>query len=178
MRFFNFKSSKEADVPEETNNASLTDVRHTPSPSPGPASKPSSEKESTLIDESIRNSILNEDSEKAIVNPSPGPHTPEPILHENKDSTPNEKDPKEESKENVPKEDSDKEVATEAKGETETPDDEEYPSAWKLTLITIGLCFCVFCVTLVRPRHTLFLHTPNIKLGQHNPCNSHSQNHR
>ncbi|KAJ6087930.1 hypothetical protein N7467_006844 [Penicillium canescens] len=147
MRFFNFKSSKEANVPEETNNASLADVRHTPSPSPGQTSKPSSEKESTLVDEPIRNSILNEDSEKEIVSPSPGPHTPEPILHENKDSTPNEKDPKEEPKENVPKEDSDKEVATEAKGETETPD-EEYPSAWKLTLITIGLCFCVFCVSL------------------------------
>ncbi|KAJ6008616.1 hypothetical protein N7499_001333 [Penicillium canescens] len=148
MRFFNFKSSKEANVPEETNNASLTDVRHTPSPSPGQISKPSSEKESTLVDEPIRNSMLNEDSEKEIVSPSPGPHTPEPILQENKDSTPSEKDPKEEPKENVPKEDSDQEVATEAKVETETPDEEDYPSAWKLTLITIGLCFCVFCVAL------------------------------
>jgi hypothetical protein len=152
MRFFNFKSSKEANVPEETNNASLTDVRHTPSPSPDQTSKPSSEKESTLVDEPIRNSILNEDSEKELVSPSPGPQTPEPILHENKDSTPNEEGPREETpKENGPKEDSDKEVATEAKDEPETPDEEEYPSAWKLTLITIGLCFCVFCVALVLP---------------------------
>lgn len=25
----------------------------------------------------------------------------------------------------------------------------EYPNAWKLTLITIGICLCVFCMALV-----------------------------
>ncbi|KAJ5305715.1 hypothetical protein PENANT_c041G09073 [Penicillium antarcticum] len=154
MRFFNFKSSKEANVPdanvpEETKNASATDVRHTPSPSPGQTSKPSSEKESTLVDESVRNSTYHEDSEKELVAPSPAP-TPEPILHEKKDSIPNEEVPTEKTpKDDVTKEDSDKEVATEEKDAAETPnDEEEYPSAWRLALITIGLCLCVFCLAL------------------------------
>ena len=34
-------------------------------------------------------------------------------------------------------------------------DDYEYPSSWKLVLITIGLCFCVFCMALVLLRGTL-----------------------
>jgi hypothetical protein len=148
MRFFNFKSSKKANVPEETNNVSGTDaeVRHTPSPPPGQTSKPSSEKESILVDELVRGSTFNEDSDKELVNPSPAP-TPEPVLHDNKDSAPNEKATKEEA----PKEDSTKEVTTEDKDETETPDEEEYPTTWRLVLITIGLCFCVFCVALVLP---------------------------
>lgn len=29
-------------------------------------------------------------------------------------------------------------------------EDEQYPSGWRLTLITIGLCLCVFCMSLVR----------------------------
>ena len=33
--------------------------------------------------------------------------------------------------------------------ETKQPD-QEYPSAWRLVLITIALCLCVFCVALVR----------------------------
>lgn len=34
-------------------------------------------------------------------------------------------------------------------------DDYEYPSSWKLVLITTGLCFCVFCMALVLLRGTL-----------------------
>lgn len=31
----------------------------------------------------------------------------------------------------------------------EKDEEEEYPSGWRLTLITIGLCLCVFCTALV-----------------------------
>ncbi|KAJ5612142.1 hypothetical protein N7510_005336 [Penicillium lagena] len=34
-------------------------------------------------------------------------------------------------------------------GDAQAPqDDQEYPSSWRLTLITIALCLCVFCVAL------------------------------
>jgi hypothetical protein len=38
-----------------------------------------------------------------------------------------------------------------AKTEGQTEDDEqEYPAAWRLGLITIALCLSVFCMALVR----------------------------
>ncbi|KAJ5742771.1 uncharacterized protein N7511_011172 [Penicillium nucicola] len=155
MRFFNFKSSTkanepDANVPVETNNPPTLDIHRTPSPLPGLNSKPSSEKESTLVDGSIRNSTYNNDSEKELVAPSPAP-TPEPMLQQNKDSTADEEGSKKEApKEELADGDSDKEVVTEGKDETDKPeeDEEEYPSSWRLTLITIGLCFCVFCLAL------------------------------
>jgi len=31
----------------------------------------------------------------------------------------------------------------------DTEEEHEYPTLWKLTLITIGICLCVFCMALV-----------------------------
>jgi len=155
MRFFKAKAPKEADVPGD--NAPVENVPATTLPeikteasdtdahsqTPGQTSKPSSEKESTLVNEPLRNSTANDEPEKKELgtNVSPSP-SPVPNLELN--------DP---NKESVTKEASDKESTQEERkegGDTETSgDEEEYPNGWKLSLITIALCLCVFCLALV-----------------------------
>lgn len=155
MRFFKAKAPKEADVPE--NNAPVENGPATTLPEiktgasdtdthiniPGESSKPSSEKESTLVDEPSRNSTGDEPEKELPTTISPSP-SPVPNLELN--------DP---TKESVAKEVSNTESQEEKRegDDTETPgDEEEYPNGWKLLLITIGLCLCVFCLALVCPR--------------------------
>lgn len=98
------------------------------------SSKPPSEKESTLVDEPIRNSTAAEDTNKEMTTA-------------NEDS----------NKESVPKDNTEKE-ATKNEDKSGSDDDAdqaketepEYPTAFRLLLITIALCLCVFCVALVR----------------------------
>ena len=59
-------------------------------------------------------------------------------------------------------------------------DDFEYPTKWKLAVITTALCLSVFCMALVglitactAPRIARLT-----MAGQHNYCNSHPSNHR
>lgn len=96
------------------------------------SSKPSSEKESTLVDESVRDLTTAEDTNK------------EKIRNEG-------------SNEESGRNDAEKE-ATKEEGKTSSDDDAEnksaepdpeYPTAFRLFLITIALCLCVFCVALV-----------------------------
>jgi hypothetical protein len=101
-------------------------------------SKPSSEKESTLVDEPLRNSSANDDTDKELAST----RTPVHNAEMNGDST----------QELAPKGTFDKPTEDEKKedSDAETPrEEEEYPNAWRLTLISIALCLCVFCVALV-----------------------------
>lgn len=144
---FKAKSPKEADVPvdkteqntehkTEHNNVTPNDDTH--SQSGGQTSKPSSEKESTLVDEPLtRNSTPFGGTEKELASRD----TPTPVHNDS-------------SKELVPNEPLDKQPTQEEKkedGDAETPEEEEeeYPNAWRLSLISIALCLCVFCVALV-----------------------------
>lgn len=147
---FKAKSPKEADVPvdktehktehktennNEHNNVAPNDDTH--SQSGGQTSKPSSEKESTLVDEPLRRSSTPIDgTQKEFASRE----TPTPVHNDS-------------SKELVPNEPFDKQPTQEEKkedGGAETPEEEEeYPNAWKLFLISIALCLCVFCVALV-----------------------------
>ncbi|KAF3399802.1 Efflux pump roqT [Penicillium rolfsii] len=96
------------------------------------SSKPPSEKESTLVDEPIRDSTVGEDT--------------------NKEMTPAREDS---NKESVPQNDTEKE-AVKVEEQIGSDDDTdhakepqlEYPTAFRLLLITIALCLCVFCVAL------------------------------
>lgn len=146
---FKAKSPKEADVPvdktehktehktennNEHNNVAPNDDTH--SQSGGQTSKPSSEKESTLVDEPLRRSSTPIDgTQKEFASRE----TPTPVHNDS-------------SKELVPNEPFDKQPTQEEKkedGGAETPEEEEeYPNAWKLFLISIALCLCVFCVAL------------------------------
>ncbi|KAJ5166138.1 uncharacterized protein N7482_004919 [Penicillium canariense] len=107
----------------------------------GKSSKPSSEKESTLVDEPIRDSSGPDDSNNDAAS---GNDSPEVIVKEDS------------SKEPLPTNDTEKEAAKEedkssSDGDVEDKPDEpepEYPSAMRLVLITIALCCCVFCVAL------------------------------
>ncbi|KAJ5932033.1 hypothetical protein N7516_006522 [Penicillium verrucosum] len=151
---FKAKSPKEADVPvdktehktehsTEHNNAVPNDDTH--SQAGGQTSKPSSEKESTLVDEPLRrNSTPIDGTEKELASRD----TPTPVHNDSsKELVPNEpfdKQPTQEEK----KEDSDAKTPGEEEEEQEQEEEEEYPNAWRLTLISIALCLCVFCVAL------------------------------
>lgn len=105
-------------------------------------SKPSSEKESTLVDEPIRDLTAAEDTNKETATES---HLPEVIPNEDS------------NKEPVPKNDTEKEATKDEDKHSSDDDAEnkaaepkpEYPTALRLLLITIALCLCVFCVALV-----------------------------
>ncbi|KAJ5595555.1 uncharacterized protein N7459_001763 [Penicillium hispanicum] len=133
---------KEAGQPVENCDSSDTDSQ---SQANGKTSKPSSEKESTLVDEPTRDSpAAAEDTHKEV---------------ENNDS-PKEAIPNEDSnKETVPADSAEKEAANDAQGDENAEAgaeadaatkqrDQDYPSPWRLVLITIALCLCVFCVAL------------------------------
>lgn len=133
--FFNADTHKETGSPGAKLDSSDTETQ---SQVQGLNSKPSSEKESTLVDEPLRDSMNGDgtnkeaDSEESNKEVTPNTDTA-------KESVPNEDAKPEENKENNANEDS-----TEDKN-----DDAEYPSSWRLLLITIALCLCVFCVALV-----------------------------
>jgi hypothetical protein len=165
MRFFKAKAPKEANVPE--NNDPVANIPATtlagvktevsvPDASvntTGETSKPPSEKESTLVDEPLRKSNTHLDPEKELpANPSRSSSA--------SPSTVPDLELRDPSKEILTKEASRTESPQEDKkddDETETPEDEEeYPSGWKLLLISIGLCLCVFCLSLVCPRFDRF----------------------
>ncbi|KAJ5639006.1 uncharacterized protein N7484_006868 [Penicillium longicatenatum] len=101
-------------------------------------SSPSSEKESTLVDEPTRDATAPDDTNKEATTDS----SREADLNENSE------------KELMPQNDSEKEASNmdekseDAKPGEEPSDDTEYPKAWRLLLITIALCLCVFCVAL------------------------------
>lgn len=157
---FKAKSPKEADIPvdktehktehsTEHNNAVPNDDTH--SQAGGQTSKPSSEKESTLVDEPLRrNSTPIDGTEKELASRD----TPTPVQNDpSKELVPNEpldKQPTQEEK----KEDGDAKTPGE---EEEQEEEEEYPNAWRLTLISIALCLCVFCVALVCTVKLLYL---------------------
>lgn len=63
---------------------------------------------------------------------------------------------------------------------SEEEDDFEYPTKWKLAIITIALCLSVFCMALVglTNSYTAFRIARLTMTGQHNHCNSHSSHHR
>lgn len=59
-------------------------------------------------------------------------------------------------------------------------DDIEYPTAWKLVLVSIALCLAVFCMALVwsnRCRASSTIETDR-KTGQHHYCDGNPANHR
>ncbi|KAJ5730699.1 uncharacterized protein N7483_005207 [Penicillium malachiteum] len=117
--------------PSDTDAHSQNTGKHTDS-------KPSSEKESTLVDEPIHDSTAPHDTNKEA--------TAADLQNgavSNEDST----------KELVPQNDTDREASKE-EGDNQDPNadntdkDIEYPSPLRLVLITIALCLCVFCVAL------------------------------
>lgn len=175
---FKVKSRKNEDVPgdnTEQNTEHSTEQKNvapsddTNSESGGQTSKPSSEKESTLVDENLmKNPTPSNGAEKEPASRD----TPTPVHDDS-------------NRELVTQEPLDKQPTTEEKREDDdagTPkDEEEYPNAWRLILISIALCLCVFCVALVCTASLLYLNvqielTPN-SLGQHYYCNSNSQDH-
>ncbi|KAJ5733848.1 hypothetical protein N7493_002634 [Penicillium malachiteum] len=101
-------------------------------------SEPSSEKESTLVDEPIHDSTAPHDTNKEATAADLQNGTVS-----NEDST----------KEMVPQIDADKEASKQEGDDHDrdaenTDKDIEYPSPLRLILITIALCLCVFCVAL------------------------------
>ncbi|KAJ5180031.1 hypothetical protein N7492_003241 [Penicillium capsulatum] len=124
------KPAKEAELPAAKADSSDTDAQ---SQSKGPDSKPSSEKESTLVNEPIQDSSTADQRKEAANNDAPKEAIPN--TESNKDSAP------EEGAQT-------KEVQEKAEGEVDQ-DDADYPSSWRLLFITIALCLCVFCVALV-----------------------------
>ncbi|KAJ5542629.1 Major facilitator superfamily domain general substrate transporter [Penicillium sp. DV-2018c] len=156
FKVFKAKPSKENDVSKDNDESktenkteSTTDEKNealnieTQSEVGGQSSKPSSEKDSTLVDVPLGASTANGDSEKEqlrTTSPTPG-QTEQPQEDTNGAA------PKAASEPASDKQ-STKEEQTEA-ADAETPaDEEEYPNAWRLVLITIALCLCVFCVAL------------------------------
>jgi hypothetical protein len=104
--------------------------------------KPSSEKESTLVDEPIRNSTAAEDTNKETTRDNPPPEVV-PNEDSNKESVVTNDTEKEATKEE------DKISSNDDADNTDKEPEPEYPTAFRLVLITIALCLCVFCVALV-----------------------------
>ncbi|KAJ5110187.1 hypothetical protein N7532_002832 [Penicillium argentinense] len=126
------------------NNAPSDSDSHSRPQSKGKSSKPSSEKESTLVEEPGRFSDAAGDDTQKETAPKPRDESP-------KEAIPNE----DSNKETAVKDDVEKETKDESSKENSDADGEkseepefEYPSAWRLVLITIALCLCVFCVAL------------------------------
>ncbi|KAJ5143534.1 uncharacterized protein N7515_002321 [Penicillium bovifimosum] len=162
LKAFKAKSPKETDISKDNNehkaenttegaaddkNEVMADEKsqvldpETQSEVGGQTSKPSSEKESTLVDVPLGNSTADPEKQPSR-NTSPAPGHTEELPDDNKEVAPKA----------ASKAASDKESIKEEKSEAvdgDTPADvEEYPSSWRLALITVALCFCVFCVAL------------------------------
>lgn len=136
MSSFTANSNKEINFQANKHDALDTDAHFQ---SRAQTSKPSSGNESILVNEPIENLATNEDTEKVLANDN----FPETISDANENT----------HKESALKGESNKEAIDDEKkesGDAETKQDEgEYPSWWRLLLITIALCLCVFCVALV-----------------------------
>ena len=67
-----------------------------------------------------------------------------------------------------------------SKASNSDEEDFEYPTKWKLAIITLALCLSVFCMALVGPMNTLVLFRMArlTMAGQHNHRNSHSSHYR
>lgn len=146
--FSKFQSSKEPPKQEEPtpeNKQDSSDTEHGSNTNLSKRdSKPSSEKESTLVEEPRDSTTTPVDTSKETAS------SPSPEAVPNEDS----------NKESLSRSGADKEASdTDLKGELmnnneesneDNPlDDTNFPSAWRLLLITIALCLCVFCVALV-----------------------------
>ncbi|KAJ5409073.1 hypothetical protein N7509_002956 [Penicillium cosmopolitanum] len=133
------------------NNApSDTDSQSRPQ-SKGKASSKAASEKSTLIEEprnsnaSRTSNIRAEDTQKETANGTASTTANE--------TAKNEEDTNKESavKDNAEKEvkDDENKADSDADGEKSQEPEIEYPAAWRLVLITIALCFCVFCVALI-----------------------------
>ncbi|KAK5807049.1 hypothetical protein VI817_001307 [Penicillium citrinum] len=125
------------------NNTASDSDSHSRPQSKGKSSRAASEK-STLIEEPRSPHAAAEDTNKEATT-SESPKQKEVIPNEHEDS----------NKETAVKDEAEKEVkAGENKEDSDTDGEKteepeiEYPAAWRLTLITIALCFCVLCVAL------------------------------
>lgn len=146
MRFFKAKSSKDADVSgdnvadsrflgglSEVEKEAISIGSHSRTTSKN--SMPSSEKERQLVNVPLGNMSAHEQLEKELSHDaslSPQPNRGSTISWDGIGRDVAEKDENQGGDDNQTDE-----------GE------EEYPNAWKLFLITIALCLCVFCVALV-----------------------------
>ncbi|KAJ6089553.1 hypothetical protein N7467_004769 [Penicillium canescens] len=127
MSSFTANPKNEKNLPADKNDALDTDAHFQ---SRAQTSQPSSEDESISANEPIGSLVANEDTEKVLARDK----LPETIL------VANEKTDKESAFKGLPdKESSDADTRQ---------DVSEYPSLWRLLLITIALCLCVFCVAL------------------------------
>lgn len=95
----------------------------------------------TSADEPSTNPAAFHDSSKETA----GNKSPETVPNEdsNKESVPNGG-----SQENA--QEGEQSGSDDTDAEKKEADDHEYPSGWRLLLITIALCLCVFCTALVR----------------------------
>lgn len=156
--FFNAAEQPKEGIVLGNNSPSDTDSHGRPQ-SKGKASSRAASEKSTLIEEP-RNSNASRTSNIRAEN------TQKETANGATSTTPSDTAKDESPKEVKPNEDSNNETAVKYNAEKELKDDEnktdsdvdgeksqepeiEYPSAWKLVLITIALCFCVFCVALV-----------------------------
>lgn len=129
-----------ASPPLATHNASSSD---TDARSPKEkSSKPSSEKESTLVDEPIRDSTAPEDTNAETTSEN---QAPEVIPNEDANQ---ESVGKNETEKEAAKDEDKSSSEDDAENKTDEPEP-EYPTALRLVLITIALCLCVFCTALV-----------------------------
>lgn len=153
MHFFKGSSPKEADMSHDKVAAQNTPATLPKSPNlanidnfpqePARTLSPSGEKEITLLDHPSTNTSFSDAMNPDVkVNSSRGP-SPEHNGGSN--------EPDMENKELVTNHGNDEEFTNEKEGESDDEKDEEeqYPNAWKLFLITVALCLCVFCVALV-----------------------------
>ncbi|KAJ5325883.1 uncharacterized protein N7506_008985 [Penicillium brevicompactum] len=149
MRLFRGNSPKEAAESHDPvaaqsappNNPDFTDVDL--SQTPNRTLSPSSEKETVISDDFTRNTSFSD-----AANPE-GKITPSPAPSPRLSSGPNE--PAKEDKELLTNHGHKTDSTKEKEGGRDVElneSGEEYPRAWKLTLITIALCLCVFCVAL------------------------------
>jgi len=109
--------------------------------------KPSSEKESTSL-EASRDTAAGRDTDKeAANNGNANDHAndwPDAVQDSYKEAVPRRDEGQETSN---PEEPNDSGASS---ADPKEIDETEYPSGWRLFLITVALCLCVFCVALVR----------------------------
>ncbi|CAI7630680.1 unnamed protein product [Penicillium pancosmium] len=132
------------------NNAPSDTDSHSRPQSKGKASSKAASEKSTLIEEprnsnaSRTSNIRAEDTQKETANGTASTTADE--------TAKNEEDSNKESavKDNAEKEvkDDENKADSDVDGEKTQEPEIEYPAAWRLVLITIALCFCVFCVAL------------------------------
>ncbi|KAJ5225367.1 hypothetical protein N7468_006592 [Penicillium chermesinum] len=139
---FTAKDSPEADETAEKHESSDTDTGSQSNLSKS-HSKPSSEKESTLVNEPRHDSPNPIDTNKETA----PDHLPEAVPTEDSNKEPTSSRSESAKEASTPEHKNENDNDNENQNGTPV-DDGEYPSAWRLALITIALCLCVFCVAL------------------------------